>query len=67
MIYLTKNQKLNQKIEKLENLIINLTNELDVSKKELNMIKPFIDRLILKLNILDLILKNQNEVFDKIV
>ena len=61
-----ENQKLSQKNIGLENLNIKLTNEYDVLKKELNKIRPFVDRFTLSSYRLDLILKNQKTIFDKV-
>ena len=55
-----------QKNDELENLNINLTNELDVSKKELNKIKPLFDKFTLSSQRLDEMIKNQKAIFDKV-
>ena len=60
-----ENKKLAQKNDVLENININLTNKLNITKEELSKIKPLFDKFILSSQRLDEMIKNQKVLFDK--
>ena len=54
-----------QKYDELEKHSINLTNELNATKEELDKTKPLFDKFTLSSQRLDEMIKNQKAVFDK--